>query len=474
MSHFSNRFFNVSRALIFTFSFFTLTSAHAGPLEFLHMQNEMLRAGFTIHDRTLAPLETRQAVMLQKLDHNSSTDTRTFSQRYWVNSSKALGLNSPVLLYICGEGACSRGSVEGQALRHATTLNAHVVALEHRYYGESQPFSDLRTENLRYLNVDQALKDLLSFQALMKNQSQWTGPWIVVGGSYAGALSAYAREKYPEAFIGSLASSAPVYANLNFDTYDRHVARMAGPECLAAIHRVVPQIEAAIQTDEGFAQTKAAFEASPLNDRDDFLYLIADTAAGAVQYGMRDRFCAEVVSGGLEGYARATKMVAGLFGNLVDLSAQAAEDISLDKAKGPIGMRQWFYQSCTEFGYWQNAWADAKESSRSTRINAQYHARICERLFNIKTPAQTDVTNATYYEPLLASETTRILFTNGSVDPWLNLSINEDNKNNTNPNLTSFMIGEAAHCDDLRAGGSTAVVEAKELFLNLASGWLNR
>ncbi len=37
-------------------------------------------------------------------------------------------------------------------------------------------------------------------------------PWIVVGGSYPGALSAWFRYKYPHLTIGSIASSAVVQA----------------------------------------------------------------------------------------------------------------------------------------------------------------------------------------------------------------------------------------------------------------------
>lgn len=44
------------------------------------------------------------------------------------------------MLYICGEWTCSpqnEGSAVGQL---AEQLDAKIISLEHRYYGESQPF----------------------------------------------------------------------------------------------------------------------------------------------------------------------------------------------------------------------------------------------------------------------------------------------------------------------------------------------
>lgn len=39
-------------------------------------------------------------------------------------------------------------------------FKANLVALEHRFYGKSQPFTDLKTENLKYLSSEQALSDI--------------------------------------------------------------------------------------------------------------------------------------------------------------------------------------------------------------------------------------------------------------------------------------------------------------------------
>jgi pimeloyl-ACP methyl ester carboxylesterase len=458
------------------FATFLVFSAHADPKELLYQNYIQKKKVLSIGAGAKGSIirSTVLGSFQQKLDHNNDKDNRHFAQRYWVNKMYAKNQKSPVIFWICGEGACSENAVMGTALQQASQLGATVVALEHRYYGSSQPFSDLSTENLKYLTVDLALKDLVNFQAYARDVLNLKGSWLAIGGSYPGALAAYVRALYPDVILGSLASSGPVRAEVDFSAYDHHVAKMAGATCLVAVQKAVSEIEEKIVSDEGFAAVKAQFNASELNDRDDFLYLIADTGAAAVQYGMREDFCNYVVKEGLAGYVKAVQLVSGVFGNLVDLGAQAAENITIEKHRGMIGIRQWFYQSCTEFGFWQNAWPDAKESARSPRINAAYHSRVCERLFNINTPAQTEKTNALYYAPILESRTTNILFTNGSEDPWINLSITSENKNDVNPNVTSTVIAGAAHCDDLGSSFGQEVAKAKKLFLDLAKNWLGQ
>ena len=58
--------------------------------------------------------------------------------------------------------------------------------------------------------------------------------FIVVGGSYPGAMSAWFRYKYPHIAMGSLASSAVVQAIADYRAYDDHVytaTMWSGKEC---------------------------------------------------------------------------------------------------------------------------------------------------------------------------------------------------------------------------------------------------
>lgn len=73
-------------------------------------------------------------------------------------------------------------------------------------------------ENLKYLNVDQALADLAAFIVWFKASTPGleNSKVILVGGSYAGTMAVWMRQKYPHLVAGSWASSAPLLAKVDF------------------------------------------------------------------------------------------------------------------------------------------------------------------------------------------------------------------------------------------------------------------
>ena len=108
---------------------------------------------------------------------------------------------------------------------------------------------------MKLLNSEQALRDLAHFIEVMKKEKKFNidtigeNPWISVGGSYPGALSAWFRYKYPHLVIGSIASSAVVLAIEDFKDFDEQIylssAKSSG--CTKALndssHRVQSIIE---------------------------------------------------------------------------------------------------------------------------------------------------------------------------------------------------------------------------------------
>ena len=97
----------------------------------------------------------------QRLDHFAPWDARTWQQRYFVNAAFVDALVTTVPeVFVCvgGEGPelTSRAVIDGDvhcaiAVSLAKKRRAYVVALEHRFYGASQPTGDLSTDSLKFL-----------------------------------------------------------------------------------------------------------------------------------------------------------------------------------------------------------------------------------------------------------------------------------------------------------------------------------
>ena len=136
-------------------------------------------------------------------------------------------LRSVISLRLVPFGICHIPHTLTSFISHHNGLQ--IIALEHRFYGESRPTKDLSTESLKFLTSQQALSDLAVFVEYIKDFNmnekdlKSTPPLelrfsttlskvIVFGGSYPGNLAAWFKLKFPSLAIGSIASSAPVYA----------------------------------------------------------------------------------------------------------------------------------------------------------------------------------------------------------------------------------------------------------------------
>ncbi|WP_333663268.1 S28 family serine protease [Legionella steelei] len=447
------------------------SSVHAGMVE-RYMQQRQEEKVPLLAEKTI-----RLTYFKQLIDHNDPA-AGTFSQRYYIDESYGATDDSPVFFYICGEAACTKRALNGAIRNYAQKFHAKLVALEHRYYGESLPFNSLSTQNLRFLTTEAALDDLAYFQRHFKNEKNWNGKWVAFGGSYPGSLSAYYRLKFPYLVVGALASSAPVMAKEDFIEYDAHVTQVAGLQCASQMREVVSEVEASLNDAGKWAQMKSLFDAAAVDHPVDFLYLIADTGAAAVQYGMRDTFCSSLASSPtpLQGYAEfAKKLYKDMHVTAVEMTAQGAMSENPRDYKNGLGMRQWYYQSCKEYGYWQNAHPNPALSTRSSLINLDYHHQICQRLFGLTQPVNTTELNNTLYTPLMDILTSNIYFTNGENDPWSTLSLAEKNGNAINPKLTYQLIAGAAHCDDLHSPSvldSDSLKSARSTMESLLAEWL--
>ncbi|MFS8034029.1 putative prolyl oligopeptidase [Helianthus anomalus] len=384
----------------------------------------------------------------QTLDHFSPYDHRTFQQRYYEYLDDFRIPDGPVFLVICGESAC--GGISNDYITVlAKKFGAAVVTLEHRYYGKSSPFESFTTENLRFLSSKQALYDLAAFRRfyqeslnLKLNRTDVENPWFVFGISYAGALSAWFRLKFPHLTCGSLASSGVVNAILDFYQYDQQIGESTGPQCKAILQEVTQLAENQLASNGEALRND--FGANVLNVDGDFMYFLADAAAVAIQYGNPDKLCTPMIEAKKSGkdlvgaYAKYVKEYY-VGGFKVDIESYTQEH--LKNTESPD--RLWWFQVCTEVAFFQVA--PANDSIRSSKIDIRYHMDLCKNVFGEGVYPVVDSTNLYYGGTDIAGS--KIVFTNGSQDPWRHAS-----KQVSSPDMPAYIVtcNNCGHGSDLR------------------------
>lgn len=421
----------------------------------------------------------------QRIDHFHAKDSRTFGQRYVYDTKYAKsGTASPVVFYVCGEGNCMDGELGGSEQQLAQNLGANIVALEHRFYGESQPFKQLTAKNLTYLTMEQAIEDLATFQKWLSAKKGLTGKWVAIGGSYPADLAAIYRMKHPELASGAIASSACAKFSDGTDDSDRVAAQTAGPTCVKSYRdHVLDPILLAMGNPTAMAPYKAAFDAADIVDDLDFIGALTGMSIFDVQEYGSSEFCASLETADpLKSFSQHLNGFVHVWGTrLIDWSYTGLATTTASHYGGALGFRQWVYQGCTQIGVFSAAIMKANPNtaeSLSSTLTDALPAKYCGSLFGLRHAPTIDEMNKKYYDPMLDPKTSNILFVSGSNDPaCFPFSISRENGNDTNPNTRTFTVDGGSHCQDLqppRATDSASLQQARALELELAGEWVKK
>ncbi|XP_075493243.1 putative serine protease EDA2 isoform X3 [Primulina tabacum] len=326
----------------------------------------------------------------QTIDHFSPYDRRQFGQRYYEYLDNFRIPDGPIFLKICGESACD-GIVNDYLGVLAKKFGAALVSLEHRYYGKSSPFKSLTTENLRYLSSKQALFDLASF-----------------------------RHYY-------------------------QIGESAGPECKSVLQEITRLVDQRLGANDKALRT--LFGAAELYNEGDFLYFLADAAVTAFQYGNPDKLCIPLIEAKksgedlVEAYATYVKeyYIKGLGVSVETYDQQHLKETTLTSDSD----RLWWFQVCTEVAYFQVA--PSNDSIRSTKVDTRYHLDLCKNVFGESIYPDVCATNLCYGGTRIGGS--KIIFTNGSQDPWRHAS-----KQTSSPEMPSYIMKchNCGHGTDMR------------------------
>lgn len=152
--------------------------------------------------------EAYEMFILQPIDH-LHPDKGSFNQRIFIRHK---GFDKPTVFVTEGYDASYAGNGHYDE-ELAINLDANLVVVEHRFFGQSKPDK----EDWRQLNLKNATADLHKINQLLK--AVYPKPWISTGISKGGQTTIYYRYFYPNDVIASV----PYVAPLNFGVADKRV-----------------------------------------------------------------------------------------------------------------------------------------------------------------------------------------------------------------------------------------------------------
>jgi hypothetical protein len=171
---------------------------------------------------------------------------------------------------------------------------------------------------------------------------------------------------------------------------------------------------------------------------------------------------------------------------ILDLNGESCLDASYDSfieqmkktgwnESAAVGGRQWMYQTCVEFGFFQTT--DSSKQPFGQTIPVEFFIQQCKDIFGDK--FNVDFLNESVYNTNVNYggydyEGSRVVFVNGQVDPWHALSFTGRAPNEFTE--TIFIEG-TAHCADMYPTTQSdlpQLTRARTLVHNLISNWIKQ
>ncbi|EPS39867.1 hypothetical protein H072_6236 [Dactylellina haptotyla CBS 200.50] len=462
----------------------------------------------------------------QKTDHFDPSNNNTFQQRYWI-STQFYKPGGPIIVLEGGEtsGAGRVTYMQTGIGRYLTEyLGGIGVVLEHRYYGQSYVTQNLTNESLKYLNTSLSLKDNAYFaenlwKDLPANLSHIRPdetPFISYGGSYAGAKSAFLQIEYPEAYYGSLASSAVVWAGENFWEYNEPLRKNGDPICVAILEETARRMDNYSATGgQALDDFKNLFGVKNVENRDAAQFIFGvlgiwqggnwdKTLSGAKSW---DKFCANITDGLNEGYfdhsCDETVLSATPAGEYLDIekgiqnfarwtrrsvqsncgNGNVTECLSTSDEQGFAGTsladswKLWSWQVCTEWGYLMGGAPAGFPTLMPRIVDMKYLRRMCQYTFNFPPDFVIDSDKVLKYGGFNLTAP-RLMYIDGDNDPWLYATAHSPySPQKDRSDRLSVLIKESWHHNDENGLGDISleperIQEVHRLQIEVVGDWV--
>ncbi|KAH7675904.1 serine protease K12H4.7-like protein [Aphelenchoides avenae] len=329
---------------------------------------------------------------------------------------------------------------------------------------------------LKYLSSEQALADAAQFVETVNRYKGYKYPkWISFGCSYAGMLSAWFRQAYPNLVAGAVASSPPVQAKVDF--YEAYQVVQANLElygnCEKNVRTAVRQVYEMAQTKAGRAKLNKTFGYIPKAHHIPGAFLSGYDAKGYYKQACRTMTAQNRTS--LENLAAFLHHAGSA--EAADYEDTIRELLRSDKRwdREVSMVEAWIYQACTEFAfffstdYGNGTFGSLEPVNKFIETCIDLHGKDRRRVDEAVARTNRIHGGSANYNG------TNVVFFNGGADMWGALSVLTNRTSHSGrAEVTSFLVPEQKHCQDKHKDPNDPpqLVEARRRTNELIGEWL--
>ncbi|KAK4878001.1 hypothetical protein RN001_010507 [Aquatica leii] len=428
--------------------------------------------------------------MEMPLDHFNLFDNRTWKMRYLVKKN-FFRKGSPLFLEIGGEATISEDDLlSGQLYKLAKKHRGMLVEPEHRYYGKSLPFStNFTTENLKYLQMEQALEDLAYFIEKFKKKTKGLKNSLVVvhGCSYPGMLATWMRLRFPHIVDIAYASSAPLGVGLEYPEFyeiANDVYANVSDKCIQTIREGFNSTARLLTTEKGRKKVRKALRGWQCGDVEDMNSVEILTKMASVMNVLNDPQNYEDVTclvlsmdaDDTSAFQRLAKLILLKTKDQSSCGSVSSDDYydesEDDGGEGDRNNAAWSYQTCTEMGTFQTL--DSKNSKHPFAVDSSVQESVdeCVKDFGgivTEQVLRNGVERVTRRYGGKKPAVTKVVTVQGTDDPWKHLAALE----NYTSEAPVFVV-KGNHCVDLSEGDDVPedVLKIQRVVRQIISKWI--
>lgn len=315
------------------------------------------------------------------------------------------------------------------------------------------------------MTVDQALADLAYFIDFIKtNVPQLKNSKVILaGGSYAGTMATWFKHQYPRHCAGAWASSAPLLAKADFVEYKEVVGQafkqVGGQACHDRINEAFVDMEKLVAVNQVSRLENEFLLCYPM-DVDhkinvwNFFSGLSNIMAAAVQNartGTIKSVCNVITDpqypDGIAALAAYVRMVYGTscLSHVIESDIAFYNQTNWNHPANEA-YRQWIYQTCNEFGWYQTS--GSRKQPFGSSFPLELYVELCTGVYGKQFNKQSllgSVKKVNQVYKGINTPVKNVYYTNGELDPWRPMGIQKD-RSKFSP---ADVVPEASHTMDL-------------------------